>query len=56
VEFYLKAAFGERFEWNDLDAGRPALDGFASTFRRRVAWPLRLLGFMNPLGAFPRRS
>ena len=55
VEFYLKAAFGEHFEWNDLDAARPALDGFASTFRSRIAWPLRLLGFMNPLGAFPRR-
>jgi len=56
VELYLKAAFGEHFEWNDLDAARPSLDRFGATFRDHVAWPLRILGFLNPLGAFPRRS
>lgn len=55
VDFYLKAAFGERFEREDLDAARPAFEGFTSTFRRNVAWPFRILGLMNPLGAFPRR-
>jgi transglutaminase-like putative cysteine protease len=56
VDFYLKSAFGERFEWEDLDAAQPALEQFASTFRRNVAWPLRILGMMNPLGAFHRRT
>jgi transglutaminase-like putative cysteine protease len=55
VEFYLKAAFGDSFEWRDLNAARPALERFASTFRRNVAWPLRILGAINPLAAFPRR-
>jgi hypothetical protein len=55
VDFYLKAAFGECFEREDLDAARPALEEFASTFRRNTAWPIRILGMMNPLGAFHRR-
>jgi transglutaminase-like putative cysteine protease len=56
VELYLMAAFGEQFEWKDLDAARPALRAFAATFRKNIAWPLRLLGLVNPLGAFSRRS
>jgi transglutaminase-like putative cysteine protease len=56
VDFYLKAAFGESFEKEDLDAARPAIEEFASSFRKNVAWPLRILGLVNPLGAFPRRA
>ncbi len=55
VDVYLRAAFGECFERRDLDAARPALEKFASTFRRSVAWPRRILGVMNPLGALHRR-
>jgi hypothetical protein len=55
VDSYLKAAFGERFEREDLDAVRPSLEQFASSFRQSISWPLRILGLMNPLGAFPRR-
>jgi transglutaminase-like putative cysteine protease len=56
VDFYLKAAFGESFERKDLEAARPALAGFTSSFRGSIALPLRVLGFMNPLGAFTRRA
>jgi transglutaminase-like putative cysteine protease len=56
VEMYLMAAFGERFESKDLDAARPALRGFAASFRTRIAWPLRLLGLVNPLGGIFRKA
>jgi hypothetical protein len=52
---YLKAAFSEHFNDGDIDAARPALAEFTSTFRRNVGLPLRLLGAVNPLGAVPRR-
>jgi hypothetical protein len=55
VDLYLKAAFGEYFAREDLDAERPALDKFTSTFRKNVAWPLRILGVMNPLPGLHRR-
>ncbi len=55
ASMYLKAAFGEQFSSGDLEAARPALAEFSSTFRRNVGLPLRLLGMVNPLGAVPRR-
>jgi transglutaminase-like putative cysteine protease len=55
AETYLRAAFGKRFEKEDLDAARSAFRQFAATFRKSVALPLRFLGMLNPAGAFPRR-
>jgi transglutaminase-like putative cysteine protease len=55
VDFYLKAAFGEQFDREDLRAIRSPLERFASSFRGSIRWPLRILGLMNPLGAISRR-
>ncbi len=55
VDLYLKAAFGESFGRADLDAARPALAEFAATFRGNIAWPVRILGMMNPRGAGSQR-
>ncbi len=56
VDLYLKAAFGQRFNEQDLRAERTAVNGFARSFKTGVSWPLRILGAVSPRGAAIRRA
>jgi hypothetical protein len=55
VEAFLKAAFAGAFTDEDARTAAEARAGFLSSFRKRLPWPRRLLGAVNPIGALSRR-
>jgi len=55
TDLYLKAVFGGSFGRADLREARQARDGFRSSLRARVSWPVRVLGLLNPVGVPGRK-
>ncbi|MGD0724963.1 MAG: transglutaminase domain-containing protein [Spirochaetia bacterium] len=55
ADMFLKASFGDTFGRDDQASARAAHEGFAASYRAKIAWPRRLLGIVNPLGTLARR-
>jgi protein-glutamine gamma-glutamyltransferase len=56
AEVYLKSAFGDRFDHEDMGALRSAWGELARSRRERIPVSLRILGLLNPLGSAGRES
>jgi hypothetical protein len=51
ADIFLKASFSDTFDDHDLASARAAREGLIGSYRAKIAWPRRLLGIVNPLGA-----